>query len=353
MDGWAIVENGKPLQRICVATPEPTGEQVLLEVAYCGVCHSDLHLQDGYYNLGSGKRMNLTDRAVKLPLIPGHEVVGRVVAFGPDAKDVAVGDRRIVYPWAGCGKCARCRAGTEQLCHKSNSLGVQRHGGYGSHVMVDTPAHLVDFGSLDPALAATYACSGITAYSAIQKLMPLAPDDPVVVIGGGGLGMVAISILKALGLPRIIVVEIDPVKREQALQAGAAAVVDGQGEGVGRKISAAAGAPVLGVIDFVGSEATATAGIDALNRGGTYVLVGLYGGDIKLSLPLLPLRGIAVRGSYTGSLGELKALLELAKAGKLAPVAIEHVPHANAAEALERLRRGGVPGRQVLDASLT
>ena len=353
MHGWAIVENGKPLERICLAMPEPTGAQVLVKVDFCGVCHSDLHIQDGYYDLGHGKHMMLADRGIKLPLIPGHEVVGTVVSVGPDAHGVAVGDRRIVYPWAGCGTCARCRAGTEQLCLKSNSLGVMRNGGYGTHVMVDRPDHLIDFGTLDPAVAATYACSGVTAYSAIQKLLPLTADDPVVVIGGGGLGLGCISILKSMGLPRIVVVDIDPAKLALAKEAGAVAVVDGRGEGVGQKIIEAAGAPILGVVDFVGSTATATAGIEALSRGGTYVPVGLFGGDITLSLPLLPIRGISIRGSYTGSVGELKALIELAKAGKLAPVAVERVPHETAAKALERLRKGGVAKRQVLDASLS
>lgn len=353
MHGWAIVENGKPLQRICLATPEPTGKQVLVAVDYCGVCHSDLHIQDGYYDLGHGKRLMLADRGIKLPLIPGHEVVGTVLAMGPEAKGVKVGDKRIVYPWAGCGTCARCLGDAEQLCLNSNSLGVMRNGGYGTHVLVDRPEHLIDFGTLDPAVAATYACSGVTAYSAIQKLMPLTADDPVVVIGAGGLGLGAISILKALGLPRIVVVDIDPAKLAQACEAGAVAVVDGRGEGVGKKIAEAAGAPVLGVVDFVGSTATATAGIDALSRGGTYVPVGLFGGDITLSLPLVTIRGISVRGSYTGSVGELKALLELAKAGKLAPVPVAHVPHESAARALERLRQGGVASRQVLDTSLT
>lgn len=352
MYGAAIVENGKDLQRICVAVPEPTGTQVLLDVAYCGVCHSDLHLQDGYYDLGNGKHLSLVDRGVKLPLIPGHEVVGRVVAMGPQAKGVAIGDLRIVYPWAGCGVCARCRVGNEQLCLKPNSLGVQRHGGYGTQVMVETPVHLIEFGSLDPALAATFACSGITAYAAIQKLLPLSEEDPVVIIGGGGLGHAAIAILKAMNFKYIVVVDVDDAKLALARNAGAVAGVNGNSPQLGKKIAEAAGAPVLGVIDFVGSGTTAQAGIEALSRGGTYVPVGLFGGEITLAIALLPMRSISIRGSYTGSLPDLRALIELAQAGALAPITIEQVPHAQAAEALLRLRHGGVAGRLVLDTSL-
>ena len=129
MRGWAVTENGKPLQDLDLPTPAPTGTQILVEVTHCGVCHSDLYFQDGYYDLGGGKRLMLSDRGVVLPLIPGHETVGRVVAVGPDVVGVAVGDQRIVYPWAGCGTCARCRTGTEQLCMTPRSLGVYRNGG--------------------------------------------------------------------------------------------------------------------------------------------------------------------------------------------------------------------------------
>jgi len=182
-----VVRNGQPLEAVEVTTPEPTGTQVLLKTTYCGVCHSDLYFQDGYYDLGGGKRLSLKDRGVKLPFIPGHETVGKVVALGPEAKGVAVGDHRLVYPWAGCGKCKHCLSGNDHMCLTPRSLGVFRDGGYGTHVLVDKPEHLVDFGNVDPALAATYACSGITAYSAVRKLSDVEPDSPVVVIGAGGL----------------------------------------------------------------------------------------------------------------------------------------------------------------------
>jgi alcohol dehydrogenase/propanol-preferring alcohol dehydrogenase len=350
MQGWAVVENGKPLKEIEVPMPEPAGTQVLLRVTHCGVCHSDLYFQDGHYDLGGGKQLSLAARGVKLPLIPGHEVVGEVVAIGPDAQGVALGQQSIVFPWAGCGNCNRCRAGDEQLCAAPRSLGIMRHGGYGSHVLVDRPEHLVAFGDIDPALAATYACSGLTAYSAVHKLMPLPPGEAVVLMGAGGLGLAAISILHAFGCGKVVVVDVSEEKLALARAAGAMAAVNGRGDNLADALRAAAGGPVAGVIDFVGSSETAQAGIEVLSKGGSYIPVGLYGGEITLALPLIPLRAISIRGSYTGNLAELKALVELAQSGALTPMHVECMAHSAPNMALDRLRRGDAAGRLVLEA---
>ena len=349
MHGWAVVESGMPLKEISSSTPAPTGTQVLLKVTHCGVCHSDLYFQDGYYDLGGGKKLLLADRGLKLPMVPGHEIVGKVVAFGPDAKGVAIGDQRIAYPWAGCGKCNRCLSDMEHLCLSPRSLGMFKSGGYGTHVLVDRPEHLVDFGNLDPALMATYACSGLTAYSAVRKLPAISKEDPVVIFGAGGLGLSAINILRALSFTQIVVVDIDDKKLLAARTAGATATVDGKCENLAEAITHVAGAPITGVLDFVGSSATAKAGIDVLSKGGTYVPIGLYAGEITLSLPMFPIRAISIRGSYTGSLSELKELVELAKAGYLTAIPVERVPHANPNDALDRVRRGEVTGRLVLE----
>ena len=116
MRAWAVVENGKPLQELELPTPEPKGTEVLIEVTHCGVCHSDLHIWEGYYDIGGGKKMSLKDRGVVLPLAMGHEIVGRVVKLGPDAKGVKVGDLRIVFPWLGCGTCDKCLAEEDNMC---------------------------------------------------------------------------------------------------------------------------------------------------------------------------------------------------------------------------------------------
>ncbi|MEY4859692.1 MAG: alcohol dehydrogenase, partial [Pseudomonadota bacterium] len=195
MRAWAVVEAGKPLQEINIPTPEPMGQQVLLEITHAGVCHSDLHIWEGGYDLGSRGYLKLSDRGVKLPLAMGHEIVGRVVKWGPDANDAGlkVGDHMVVFPWVGCGTCDACRDDEDNMCLAPKSLGVYQHGGYATHVLAPEPRHLVPVGNLDPALAATYACSGITVFSAINKVMPMPADEPIVVIGAGGLGLNAIA----------------------------------------------------------------------------------------------------------------------------------------------------------------
>jgi propanol-preferring alcohol dehydrogenase len=350
MRAWAVVENGKPLREIELPTPEPTGTEVLLAVTHCGVCHSDLHIWEGHYDLGGGKTMNLLDRGVVLPLAMGHEIVGRVVKLGPEATGVKVGDLRIVFPWVGCGTCEMCRNEDDNMCLTARSLGVFQNGGYGSHVVAPHPRHLVDPGSLDPAVAATYACSGITVYSAINKVLPLPPGEPIVVVGAGGLGMNAIAVLKALKHQSIIVVDVSAEKRAAASAAGATKAVDGTGESVAARIVEAAGGPVLAVIDLVNGTATARFAFDALRKGGKLIQVGLFGGELTLPLPLMPIRALTVQGSYVGNPKELRALVKLAQDGSLPALPVATVPQSQAFDALMRLRDGKVNGRIVLRA---
>lgn len=349
MRAWAVVENGKDLQEMELPTPVPKGTEVLLEVTHCGVCHSDLHIWEGWYDMGGGKRMSLKDRGVSLPLAMGHEIVGRVVQCGPDAHGVAPGDLRIVFPWVGCGQCEQCLADEDNMCAvTSRSIGVFQNGGYATHVLAMHPRHLVDPGTIDPALAATYACSGITVYSAIRKIMPIAPTEAVVLVGAGGLGLAAISILKALGHQMIVSVDIDEGKRDTARQAGATHVVDGGGEGVTQRILDAAGGPVLAVIDMVNGTATAAFAFAALRKGGKLVQVGLFGGELTLALPMMATRALTVQGSYVGNPKELRELVALAQSGQVDPIPITQVPHHDANAALMRLRAGTVTGRIVL-----
>ncbi len=350
MRAWAVVANGAPLKEMELPTPEPKGTEVLLETTHCGVCHSDLHIWEGFYDLGGGKRMSLVDRGVVLPLAMGHEIVGRVVKLGPDAKGVKPGDLRIVYPWVGCGTCAACLGDEDNMCLKPKSLGVYQNGGYATHVLAPHPRHLVDPGTLDPAVAATYACSGITVYSAIQKVMPLPPEEPVVLVGAGGLGMNAIEILKALGHKNIVVVDVSAEKREAARREGASQTIDGSGEGVAKRIIEACGGPVAAVIDLVNGTATARFAFDALRKGGKLVQVGLFGGELSLPLPLMPIRALTVQGSYVGTVKDLRALVKLAQSGAVKPLPVTEVPQRDANEALMRLRDGKVTGRLVLRA---
>jgi alcohol dehydrogenase, propanol-preferring len=350
MRAWAVVENGRPLQEMEWPTPEPRGAEILLEVSHCGVCHSDLHIWEGYYDLGGGRKMSLSDRGVTLPLAMGHEITGRVAKVGPDVQGVRPGDMRLVYPWIGCGTCQRCLAGEDNMCETPNFVGIHRNGGYATHVLVPHERYLVDFGDLDPAIAATYACSGLTVYGAIQKVMPLPPDEPLVVIGAGGLGLNAIGILKAYGHKRVVVVDISEEKRQAALSAGATEVVDGAGEGVAERILTACDGPVLAVIDLVNGSATARFALDALRKGGKLVQVGLFGGELTLALPVMVMRALHVMGSYIGTPQDLRDLVNMAREGLLPPLPLTTIPQREANHALECLHHGKVTGRFVLKA---
>ena len=196
---FQVCRCGEPLQLNEEPTPEPTGTEVLLKVKAAGVCHSDLHIWDGYYELGGGKRLQLLERGIKLPLTMGHENVGEVVAVGPDAKGVKIGDVRLANPWIGCGECMVCKRGEENLCKTPKNLGVFSDGGYASHLMVPHPRHLFDIGNLTPVQAAPLACSGVTTFSALKKVGPVIKDEPVVIIGAGGLGLMAIALAQGDG----------------------------------------------------------------------------------------------------------------------------------------------------------
>ncbi|WP_203075711.1 alcohol dehydrogenase [Falsiroseomonas ponticola] len=349
MKAWAVVRNRAPLECIEIADPDPSGTEVVLEVTQCGVCHSDLHFWEGEYDLGGGKVLKLTERGVTLPRAMGHEVVGRVVQCGPDATGVAVGDLRVVFPWLGCGVCARCLAGEDNICATPSSIGVMRHGGYADSVVVPHPRYLVDPGTVDPALAATYACPGITVYSAIRKAMPLPPDAPFVLIGAGGLGLAAISMLRALGHRRIVSLDISAEKRAAALEMGADAVVDPGAPNAMARLMAATGGPVLAAIDFVNAGSTAQLGFDALAKGGKLVLVGIMGGEMPLSLASMIFRPRSILGSATGSPQDLREVIALAQSGRLAPIPITRMPRSRANEALQLLHDGKVTGRIVLE----
>ena len=347
MKGWMVVEAKQPLEDVELPTPVPTGSEVLIEVTHCGVCHSDLHFWKGEYNMGGGVIMKLAERGVELPRAPGHEVVGRVAGLGPDASGVAIGDLRVVYPWLGCGTCADCTNERDNMCLMGRAIGIVRHGGFASHVVVPHARYLMDPGEVDPALAATYACSGITCYSAVSKIMPLEADKPVLVVGAGGVGLLMIAMLRAFGHRNIISVDLEAAKRQAAHDAGAIHVIDGAPDGLAARINAACG-PVAAAIDCVNSESTASAALDALGKGGKLVLVGVAGGILKISLSAMIFRSQSVLGNLTGSPADLRAVLKLANAGKLQPTPITLCPHEQANQVLLDLKAGKVNGRAVL-----
>ena len=224
MRAMQIIEWGKPLETREYPDPEPKGEEVLLRVEAAGVCHSDVHIWDGYFDLGGERRISLESRGVHLPFTMGHEIAGEVAALGPRASGVEVGDKVVAYPWIGCGECAVCRKGEELLCLNPRTLGTRRPGGYGTHVIVPHGRYLLPHDGVPQGLAATYTCSGITAYSALKKTRGhLDVDDHLVIIGAGGVGGSAVHIAPAAVAGKVIVADIDAQKRAQARQMGAVA----------------------------------------------------------------------------------------------------------------------------------
>ncbi|SED58857.1 alcohol dehydrogenase/alcohol dehydrogenase, propanol-preferring [Rhizobiales bacterium GAS191] len=348
MKSFKVTEFGAALAEMDAPTPEPSGTQVLLKVRASGVCHSDLHIWEGGYQLGHGRgQLSLKDRGIALPLTMGHETVGEVLALGPQAKGVELGEVRLIYPWIGCGSCSACQAGDENMCLKPRSLGVYCDGGYADHITVPHPRYLLDLKGLDPVTAAPYACSGVTTYSALKKV-EFAFAEPIVIFGAGGLGLMALSLLQAMGGKGAIVVDIDARKREAAMQAGALATVDGAAADVTRQITRAAGQPIRAAIDLVGNAATAAVGFDCLTRGGKLVMVGLFGGGAPWALPLIPIKAVTIQGSYVGNLRETQELLDLVRAKKIKPIPVTTRRLAQAQATLDDLRDGKLVGRAVL-----
>ena len=349
MQSWQIIEHGKPLQKVLSETPKPRGTEVLVRITRSGVCHSDLHIWDGYFDWGGGKRFYVKDRGCVPPFTIGHEPFGVVEALGPRAKGVKVGQKRIVFPWIGCGQCAVCKDGFDNYCLKQRFVGVMRPGAYSTHLLVPHPKYLVDSSGIDDSFAATLACSGLTAHSAIGKLPKLNARDWVAVLGCGGLGLIGVSILKARGIRNVIACDVDESKLAAAKKLGAKKVLDTRAADAAQKLQALAGGQLAAAIDFVGMPATHAVAYPALRKGGRYIVCGLYGGEITMPLPPIAQRAVAVMGSYVGNLKELKEIVALARKKKLKPLPVSTRPESDVNAILEDLKAGKVLGRVVLD----
>jgi D-arabinose 1-dehydrogenase-like Zn-dependent alcohol dehydrogenase len=347
MESQVITEFGKPLQRQQSETPTPSGTEVLVKVEHCGVCHSDVHIHDGYFDMGGGNKMPL---GLPLPHTLGHEVAGEVVAVGPDATGVKVGDHRAIFTWIGCGKCAACLRGEENYCNAPRNVGCSAGtpGGYATHVVVPDPKYLLDYGQVPPALAATYMCSGLTAYGAMKKVPALSEKDDVLIIGAGGVGMMGIQFAKHLFGKGPLVADIDEGRLQAAMGAGAKAIYNTKDpEAIGKLMADTEGG-ALGVVDFVGSEPTFGFATRAVRRGGRVVIVGLFGGGMQMPIPMFPFRALTIGGSYVGSLAEAQEMMEMVKAGKIDPIPVREAPLSAANDVLTELREGKVVGRVVL-----
>jgi D-arabinose 1-dehydrogenase-like Zn-dependent alcohol dehydrogenase len=349
MESFDIVDWGKPLQSVVRETPVPTGEQVRVRVTACGVCHSDLHIKTGALDLGQGRSVSFESVGVRLPFTMGHEIVGVVDAVGPDSTAVP-GTPCVVYPWAGCGHCRHCLRDHELSCDAGQALGTRRPGGYADYVIVAHQRYLLDYGMLDPQLAATCACSGLTAYSAWNKCPALSEDDTVLIIGAGGLGLAALGLAEAVTKARLVIGDIHSDKLALAERLGAT-ILDMAEHDAAATLKKMVGEGVRAVIDFVGTPSTVEFAMKVAGRGAIIVVVGLFGGATSLSTALLPMKNLTLRGSYVGSLAEMKALLELVKRGVSLNVPLDIRPMAEINQALDDLAAGRVSGRIVAQVS--
>ena len=334
-----------------VETPKPRGSQVLVKVQSSGVCHSDIHLWEGYYEGVGGELLKTTDRGVNYPLTPGHEVAGIVDSLGEQAEGFNNNDKVLVYPWIGEGLCPACRIGEENLCDKPRSLGVYMDGGYAEYVLVPSYKYLVKISDgMDIDASATLSCSALTAYGAVKNAN-LKPDDNVVIVGAGGLGLMAIQLAKAVTGARIIAMDLDDKKLEFAKKEGADTTVNSKNEDPVKTIMELTdkmGADA--VIDFVNASKTVETDMQFLRRRArVVVLVGLFGGELKLSLVTMPTRAYKLIGSYTGTLSDMIELVSLARRGVIKPVVSNRFKLDQATDALTMLRDGKILGRGVIN----
>ena len=322
-----------------VDEPEPGPGEVLVKVEGAGLCHSDIHLIE--WPEGT--------LPWDLPFTLGHETAGTVAAVGHGVTAFDEGDRVLVYgPW-GCGTCWHCAAGAENLCpdRRFRGCGLGVDGGLAEYVVVPSPRLLVPIGDLDPVEAAPLTDAGLTSYHAIKAELPrLLPGTAVVVIGVGGLGHVAVQLLRELSPARIVAVDIRESARRLALHAGASAALDAGGLDPAAVRAETGKAGAIVVLDFVGSDETLSTAASVLAPGGQICMVGLGGGTLPMTFGTLPLEWSLRRPSW-GTLPELHEVVGLARAGAL-ELEVERLRLEDAIDGYRRLGRGEVTGRAVV-----
>jgi propanol-preferring alcohol dehydrogenase len=350
MKSARIVKPKEPLEVQELETPKAKGSQVIIEVQSSGVCHSDIHLWDGGYEGTEGQFLKTTDRGVKYPLTPGHEIAGIVESLGEEAQGFTKNEKVLVYPWIGEGLCPACRSGEENLCDKPGSLGIYTDGGYAEYVLVPSYKYLLKLNDkMDIDAASTLSCSALTAYGAVKNAN-LKPYDNVVIVGAGGLGLMAIQLAKAITGSKIISMDLDDEKLKAAKRNGADISINSKKEDPIKsvmEITDKMGADA--VIDFVNASKTVESDMKFLRRRAKLVLVGLFGGELRLSLVSMPTRAYKLIGSYTGTLSDMTELVSLAERGVIRPLVSNRFNLNQATEALTMLKEGKIVGRGVIN----
>jgi propanol-preferring alcohol dehydrogenase len=325
---------GKPLVLSEVPAPSVGPREVLIRVAGCGVCHSDLHLVDGDWK----------DWGTPLPIIPGHEVTGIVEKAGAGVESLSPGDR-VGVPWMqfACGECAPCRAGAEMLCASQKSTGVTVNGGYAEFVKAPAAfTHRIPEG-LDLVEAAPLLCAGITVFAPLRRAGNLA-GKTVAVAGIGGLGHLGIRMADAMGA-RVVAILRGEEKIALARRLGARKIIDSQKEKIGKRLSSMGGADLILLTGI--SARLFEQCIPGLGPNGTLVVLAA----IAESATLIPAGLItgqkSICGSVIGTRDDMDAMLRFAADHGIAPI-VERHPLENVNEVLDRLRQGMVLLRAVL-----
>lgn len=325
-----------------VPEPEPGPGEILLRVSAAGVCHSDFAV------------MSMPADALRfpLPLTLGHEGAGTVAALGAGVTGVAEGEPVAVYgPW-GCGRCHACSEGRENVCSRAAELGILppglgSPGAMAEYVLVDDARHLVSLGELDPVVAAPLTDAGLTPYHAIKRSLPkLVPGTTAVVIGIGGLGHLAVQMLRVLSPARVVAMDIADDKLELARTVGAHETVHSAPGAAGTVRELTGGRGAEAVFDFTGIQPTVSLAVACAGVDADVVIVGIGGGVASVGFGTTPY-DTSVRSPYWGSRSELLEVLDLARAGQISvstePFGIEDAP-----VAYERFAAGGISGRAVI-----
>lgn len=342
MNAFQLVGWQQPPELREVPVPEVGPGEVLIKVAGAGACHSDLHLMEWPQG--------------QLPFEPpftlGHENAGWVQRVGAGVDAVKPDDAVAVYgPW-GCGVCKACRRSAENYCERQAEIavmggGLGRDGGIAEYMLVPSPRLLIPLGELDPREAAPLSDAALTPYHAIKRsLQKLTPGSSAVVIGVGGLGHMAVQILRALCDTRVIAVDSAPEKLALASEVGAEVAVPA-GEGAAEAIAEATGGHGAElVLDIVGNDETLALAAQCGRSEGDVTLVGLAGGTLPFSF-FSQAYECSIQTTYWGSAIELIEVLELAKGGKIR-AHVERYPLDQAPEVYKRLRHGEISGRAVI-----
>lgn len=312
------------------ARPEPGPGQLLIEVAGCGVCRSNLHMIEGDWVDGGVPAIS--------PIVPGHEVTGYVAALGAGVTDFVVGDRVGVQPlWWACGECRFCRSGREQLCHRRLITGEHVDGGYGEFMLSWAHHTYAVPDGLDLVDAAPLFCPGITAYGVVSKV-DVGPGDVVAIFGLGGVGHMAVQ-MAALTGAEVVAVGRTPAHLEVARELGAARIVDSRDPAAMEAIADSADA----VLTFAGSDEVTQQAMRTLAWGGTLVnAVPIDVRDFHFN------KGQTIKGSILGNRVQMREVLRLAAEGKIRTV-VERYPMTQAQGALAELAAGRLRSRAVLD----